>query len=244
MKSAVILEKGMRREMEDTCFLDLDFGSRGWVFGGVYDGHGGLHVAKYAAENLHHVFLEKLSAGSPIPQAFAASYEEISNRVKAQDYGATAVNFLIEEGVIHTANAGDARAIVIGADVHQLTVDHRLDNIVERERIESMGGVIQDPYTFRNEMGLMPTRTLGDEYFRPVGIMTVPSTGVYAIARDDRMLLAATDGLFDFMTNEEVASFAGVYPHPAELLEALKTEVLINRRGSDNLTIIAISLRE
>jgi len=53
----------------------------------------------------------------------------------------------------------------------------------------------------------------------------------------------ACDGLFDVMTSEEAADFARRFPQPETLLEVLKTEVLVNRLGSDNLTMIAFSLR-
>lgn len=245
MEAAVISEKGMRPGMEDAHFLDSNFAGRGWVFGGVYDGHGGSYAALYAAENLHRVFLRRLLEGVSPTQAFIESYEAISEELKTQSSGTTAVDFLIKDGQIFTANAGDARALVIGQkDFHQLTVDHRLDNQAERRRIEEMGGYIRYPYTYRGYEGLMPTRTLGDQYFKPVGVIATPSVSEYKIREDDLALLSACDGLFDVMFNEEVAAFARKDAQPETLLQALKHEVLDNRSGSDNLTIIAVSLRK
>ena len=72
--------------------------------------------------------------------------------------------------------------------------------------------------------------------------MATPSLAEYEITGDDFMLLAACDGLFDVMTNEEVADFARKSPRPGPLLDGLKDEVLVARAGTDNLTIIAVSL--
>ena len=244
MEVAVISEKGMRPEMEDVHFLDTNFAGRGWTFAGIYDGHGGRFAAEYAAERLHQVFSERLLSEFSPQEAFLESYEAISDELKTQDSGTTAVTFLVKDGEIFTANAGDARAIVIGSEgCHQLTVDHRLDNLAERQRIESMGGYIRIPYTCRGYQRLMPTRTIGDPYFKPVGIIATPSVSEHRISEGDLILLAACDGLFDVMTNEEVAGLARKSPQPGTLLELLKNEVLINRLSTDNLTIIAVSLR-
>lgn len=230
--------------MEDAHFLDLGFAGKGWVFAGVYDGHGGKYAAQYACQMLHKLFLSALNKGLTPQQAFVNSYETVSDELNGQESGTTAVNFLIKEGIVYTANVGDARAIVVGTQgVRQLTADHRLGNFDERLRIEKMGGQIGYPYVRRGLLGIMPTRTLGDEYFKPVGVIATPSVDEYKIAPTDLMLIAACDGLFDFMSNEEVAGFARRFPDPAALVDALKDEVLVNRAGSDNLTIIAVSLQ-
>ncbi len=245
MEAAVISEKGIRLEMEDAHILDLNFANKGWAFAGIYDGHGGGFAAKCASERLHQIFLERLLSGFSPQEAFIESYEVISEELEIQDSGTTAVNSLIKEREIFTANAGDARAIVIsGEGFHQLTVEHRVDNLVERQRIEQMGGYVKYPYVYRGYHGLMPTRTIGDQYFKSVGIIATPSVSEYKISEEDFMLLAACDGLFDVMSNGEVADFARKSPQPGPLLEVLKKEVLVNRFGTDNLTIIAVSLKQ
>ncbi|MFH1480297.1 MAG: PP2C family protein-serine/threonine phosphatase [Pseudomonadota bacterium] len=245
MKAAVISEKGNRSEMEDTHFLDMNFAQKGWLFGGIYDGHGGPFAAQYAAEYLHENVLEKLSSGLTPEEAFIGAYHRISEELRNQDSGTTAVNFLIRQGEIFTANAGDARAIVIGKeDVYQLSVDHRLDNPEERKRIERMGGQIQYPYTLKGPRGLMPTRSIGDDFFRSVGIISIPSVHRYTVSRDDFVLVSGCDGLFDVMENKEVAELARTLPDPEELVTRLKREVLELRMGWDNLTIIVVDLSE
>ncbi len=243
-QTAVISEQGLRPQMEDAHFLDNDFAGREWVYGGIYDGHGGAYAAEYAGRNLNKLFLESIRAGATPEQAFNQAYQAISDELKGQDSGTTAIDFLVEEKEIIAANAGDARAIVVGEkEITQLTTDHRLDNKAERERITGMGGQVRYPYVYRGYLGLMPTRTIGDEYFKPVGVIATPSVKRHPISGSDLMLLAACDGLFDIMSNSEVADFVRRIDQPEPLVEALKNEVLLNRRGTDNLTIIAVSLR-
>jgi len=243
VKTAVISEKGYRQEMEDAHFLDINFADKGWIFGGIYDGHGGDYAAKYASEMLHKLFFKYFLTGATPQEAFVKSYEETSKELEEQDSGTTAVDFLIMDRKIFTANAGDARAILVNREkVIQLTVDHRLDNLSERKRVEKMGAYTAYPYVYRGNLGLMPTRTIGDEYFKPVGIIATPSINEYEISQEDIILLAACDGLFDVMTNDEVADFARRIHDPKALVETLENEVIVNRSGTDNLTIIAVYL--
>ena len=242
-EAAVISEHGLRTEMEDAHFLDLNFGGNGWVYGGIYDGHGGSYAALYAAKHLPELFLQKYKVSQFPLSALTACYEQISENLKNIESGTTAVDFFIKDGRIYVANVGDARAIVVsGHNVRPLTIDHRIGNPDEEQRIIRMGGVISPPYILRGSSGLMPTRTIGDAYFKPVGVIATPSVREYEIREDDIYLIGGCDGLFDFMSNEEVAQVARKHRQPEILLEKLKQEILINRGGSDNITLIAVKL--
>lgn len=249
MKTAIICEEGPRRDyMEDNYVIKKNFTGKGNIFGGVYDGHSGSLAAKYAAENLHKRFQYRLSRLS-IEQAFIESYEKVSEELKTKDHsdsGTTAANFFIKDGEIFTANAGDSRIIIIGENgVRQLTIDHRLYNDEERNRIEKMGGIIFGGYacTVDGE-GLMVTRAIGDWKFREIGIISTPYTYSYKIKKKDIMLIAACDGLFDEMSNDRVADFARKYTNPEELVKKLMNCVYKECYGRDNLTIIAVSLND
>ena len=245
MQAAVISEQGRRWSMEDTHFLDLDFGHKGWVFGGVYDGHSGYMAAEHAARHLHQRFLGLLERDQEPEAAFKGAYEAISDELKYQDSGATAVTFFVRGNELTVANAGDSRALMISQhQVVQLTEDHRLDNPHERRRIARAGGKTSDPYVMKGFSGLMPTRSLGDAFFRDVGIIPTPYTRQYRIQGQELYLLAACDGLFDVMHNEEVARMARDCLDPQDLVQRLKQEVLEVRHGSDNLTILVLLLPE
>lgn len=112
VEAAVIAEKGIRPAMEDAHYLDQDFGGKGWIYGGIYDGHNGGYAANHAAARLHTIFWEQLAAESSPREAFALSYETVSREVSGRESGTTAVDFLIRDKKIITANAGDARAVI------------------------------------------------------------------------------------------------------------------------------------
>jgi len=247
MEVAVMSEPGFRSTMEDAYFLDTNFSGSGCIFGGIYDGHGGKFAAIYAAENLHKKFLKYIFEGLLPEQAFINSYHDISLDLSNQYSGCTAVNIYISEynskRIIYCANAGDARAILVSKNnIRQLTVDHRVYNEQERERIIKSGGLIREPYVIHQGMGLMPTRTLGDGLFKEVGVISTPDVSTYQVQDNDMVLVAACDGLFDFMLNEEVAQFVFRYGDLNTLLNKLVDEVLNQRFGTDNITIIAVRL--
>lgn len=245
MQAAVISEQGRRWSMEDAHFLDVDFAQNGWVFGGVYDGHSGDFASDYAAQHLHHRFLNLLNEGHEPEAAFEGAYEAISYELRHQDSGATAVTFLLRSNELTVANAGDSRALIISQNrVLQLTEDHRVDNPDEKRRVARAGGKIDYPYVMKGFSGLMPTRSLGDAFFKSVGIIPTPYSVRYRLKKGDQYLLAACDGLFDEMDNTEVAELARRYADPQRLVERLKHEVLEVRQGSDNLTVLALMLLE
>lgn len=241
--ATVISEQGARIHMEDFHFLDPDFGGKGLTYGGVYDGHSGAYAAGYAAQTLHTYFLDCLRNEFTPSKAFCVAYQKVSDDLKNQTSGTTAATFLLDQTHIHAANAGDSRIIVVGEDEpRQLTVDHRLDNPEEVERIILSGGKIDYPYIIKGSQGLMPTRSLGDEYFRDVGVIPLPATCVHKISDRDKWLVAGTDGLFDEMDNESVSCLCRKYTEPWLLAETLVREVLTECTMPDNTTVILVKL--
>ncbi len=243
-KIAIVSEIGRRKEMEDRYYLDKNFQGKGWLFGGVYDGHGGSFAAEYAADNLHKVFLEKLEADIDEEEAFIKTYEKISQEVSHQDSGTTAANFFLRNKKIFWANVGDVRIIILRKTSGlQLTRDHRLSDDEEKKRILREGGIIKEPYIVLGGQGLMPTRSMGDEKFKSVGVIATPSVGQYDIQPEDKWLIIASDGLFDEMKNEDISLCVKHCEKTSEVADLLKQEVLEEQRGEDNLTIIVVKLK-
>lgn len=241
--AAAVSAQGSRPQMEDAHFLDTGFGDTGSVFGGVYDGHCGSRAARYSAERLHLYFLACLEAGVKPSGAFSAAYHQISDDLKGQGSGTTAATFLLDESFIHTANAGDSRILVIGpGSMIQLTVDHRLDDPKELKRVMLCGGKIDYPYVMKGLRGIMPTRALGDEYFRDAGIISAPSVNLHPIGERDMWLVAATDGLFDAVDNRETAMICRKHDDPARLADELLREVFRRNAMPDNTTVIVVGL--
>eukprot|EP00930_Biecheleria_cincta_P049369 TRINITY_DN34589_c0_g1_i1.p1 TRINITY_DN34589_c0_g1~~TRINITY_DN34589_c0_g1_i1.p1 ORF type:complete len:458 (-),score=111.80 TRINITY_DN34589_c0_g1_i1:412-1785(-) len=185
--------RGWRESMEDASLML----PRGYLAGnwrdaalfGVFDGHGGEQVARFAVRQLPEVFAKEPEEDpqAAFVQAFlridellrqapaAAELRELTlpgNIVKesAENVGTTAVCCLVQGAQLVIANAGDSRAVLCqeGRAV-PLSEDHKPDLPKERARIEAAGGFVQEGATasgsrleHRVNGGLNLSRALGD----------------------------------------------------------------------------------
>lgn len=240
-KVTIVSEQARRDHMEDRHYLDVDFRGQGEIFGGVYDGHCGWQAANYVAKNLHQRFQEFLTKQQP-DKAFITAYLTISDEITSTD-GTCAANFYLKGKNIYWANVGDCRIIIVGKEVKQLTVLHRVSNASERERVVKAGAIIRGPYAhLPDDGGLIPLRTLGDQDFKEIGIIATPSTGIHEIEPSDRYLIAGTDGLFDVLRTEDIRQLIKGRRSAEVVGRILKEEVLDKRFGEDNLTMIVLKL--
>jgi protein phosphatase PTC1 len=231
--------------MEDAHVLDLDFYGQGWVFCGVYDGHRGRTAAMTAAEHLHTIFLHHLQKRQYPEEAMSAAYREVDHMLSGQRSGTTAVTAFIRERELLAANAGDSRCLLVRRqDSLQLSADHRLSNPEEKERVRQTGADIREPYIMVGASGLMPTRSLGDHDFASAGVIPEPFIHRKLINQDDLFLILACDGLFDVLSNQEVAEVVRSAQGPEEAALSLKREALEVRMSTDNLTVICLELQE
>jgi serine/threonine protein phosphatase PrpC len=172
--------------------------------------------------------------------------------------GVVACVVLIVRGVIHTAHVGDCRTILCrrrpsqlfgGNEVVQLTTDHNVYNLVERNRVESL--ISPDGYV----KGLMVTRSLGnyclpksgtDPLVKVEGQLSDASFSVTNIGDDDEFIVIASDGLYEVMSNDVVVdtvvkgmkrpSFA-----PSKSAQEL-VDRAISRGSSDNVCVCLVIL--
>lgn len=236
---AVVSEANKRKVLEDAYFLDII--SEFEIFCGVYDGHIGSFAAEYARDNIYKMFFEQLSQGKNELEAFKNAYEKVSENLLLQESGTVAANFYLRDSKMFYANSGDARLVIVGEyGARQLTEDHRIDNPEERERIEKNGGIIMPPYVYKGGIGLEPTRTLGDAYFKDIGVICTPDLGFYTLDNNDKWILIGTDGLFDILDNDVIAELIKDAQNAKIASTILKKEVLF--RGGDNVTFVLIKI--
>lgn len=239
-KYEVVSVQGLKDYMEDTYYVSDNIS--GGYFLGVYDGHKGGEASEYAKKYLHKFFTEEIKNGPE--QAFKESYKKVADALEGSTSGTTAVNAYIKDKNITWANAGDSHAVVIKGDgsVTQLTEDHRLENPKEASRVKDAGGVPVNGYAMKGDYGIEPTRALGDDYFKSVGVLSIPATGKYKIEKNDRHLVLGSDGLFDFIQNKELGRFLIRFKEIKKASEELKKEIIENKKGGDNLTFIILPL--
>ena len=53
--------------------------------------------------------------------------------------------------------------------------------------------------------GLAMSRSLGDYVAQSVGVIPDPEINIYDISVDDRFLIIASDGVWEFLSNERIA---------------------------------------
>ncbi len=242
--TAHISEQGPRMKMEDTHVLLPDFAAPGWILGAVFDGHRGSRAASYAARYFPELVQQAVDSGQDGGNALVFALETLGHDLLDEPSGCTAAAFFLQDHELAAANAGDARGILIqGGEAWQLTRDHRVDDEHERQRIFEAGGIIEGSYVIYGPSGLMPTRTLGDAGFEQVGITFSPYVHTMQRSSRDEWIIAACDGLFDAMANQEVAHTVQGARDAKEAVDRLRHEVLVIRQGTDNLTILAVDLR-
>ena len=82
---------------------------------------------------------------------------ESNGQFNVQLSGTTITSAFFSGNELYTANVGDSRTILVSLDendnkkvnVRQLTVDHKPDNSVEKQRINSRGGRVAQAQDFR-----------------------------------------------------------------------------------------------
>lgn len=107
--------QGLRKTMEDAHFsIQLPSG----ILMGVLDGHGGSHLANYAAKRLQELFQEFFEkSGGDLEQTFTSLFETIEQEAEANpEYtsGTTVVVSFIDRKThcIYTATLGDSEATI------------------------------------------------------------------------------------------------------------------------------------
>ena len=187
--------------------------------------------------------------------------------------GSTCVSILLKEkniNKIYIANVGDSRAIIIKQTKNkywtcqQLSRDHKpiekdeaqriLDYDGEIEKIEDDDGNWTGPLRVwvkeSDGPGLAMTRSFGDEVGASVGVISKPEVGEYKIKEEDKAIIIASDGLWEYITNKEVTDIV------KKLINKRDVNIIVNElykesvnrwkikdQGIDDITIICILLK-
>ena len=155
--------------------------------------------------------------------------------------GSTCVTIIITKNKIISANAGDSRA-VMGRYINgkwiniDLSHDQKPNNPGEKERILSHGGRIEaykdenggdfgPPRVWlKNEdiPGLAMSRSFGDEVAASVGTISEPEIEEYEITEDDKFIIIASDGIWEFISSQECVEFIKDFYEKKDLKGCLK----------------------
>ena len=241
----------------------------------MYDGHGGCQAAHHCAQRLHRNLLKQvggarfccsapgaddLGGGGPdglteaLVRAYLATDEELAGSEACT--GTTAVAALVQPTHILVANTGDSRAVLLrGAQAVALSDDHKAEREDERARVEAAGGHVVS-WNGPRVMGVLSmSRALGDHFLRPY-VIPDPELTLTPRAPEDRLLILASDGLWDVLSNQEacnIAKFAlkkaresGVKSgkEAAQLAAVRLVKTALGKGSGDNISVIVVDLSD
>ena len=145
-----------------------------------------------------------------------------------------------------------------------LSNDHKPNDPIERERILINDGRIE---AYRDENGefvgplrvwlkdedvpgLAMSRSFGDEVAHTVGVCSLPEIKEYSFLHDDKFIILASDGLWEFITSEECVQIVKDYYIKDDMeacLNYLYKEAtkrwIMEEEVIDDITVILIFLK-
>lgn len=172
--------------------------------------------------------------------------QEFSRIARSKQYldGTTAIVAVIHGKRAFVANCGDSRGLIVqrGGQLKPMSFDHKPNRADEQKRITDMGGEIIYYGRWRVQGILATSRAIGDVSLQPL-ISCEPEIIEKELNNDDEYLVLASDGIWDVLSNEQVAKF--VYKKGQEFANVGKElckEALLSG-SQDNITALVIDLK-
>ena len=236
-----------RQYMEDQGIAIENFNNEpNKILFGLFDGHGGDQVSKFLQENFA-IYMKQMMPFNNYFQDFVNLFRTLDEKVKAlncPDAGSTATIVYIErqndKKYLCCINVGDSRCIIINKKgIMRLSKDDRVDDPNEKERIIKEGGFI---YNGRIHGILMLSRCFGDWGIKNYGVSCEPHIAKIEINDDDLCLVIASDGVWDYMKDEEFKVLMDTKMNSLDICKDIITESL-NKGSSDNISCFVINFK-
>lgn len=220
----------------------------------VFDGHGGVDAATYAATHLHIILSQQEALKSHAATAFKSSFTQTDDmfKIKAKRErlrsGSTGVAVLLTSDHLTVSWLGDSQAMLVRQGEPVTLMDpHKPEREDEKKRIEDLGGCIAFMGCWRVNGTYAVSRAIGDFDQKPYVSNEADSSSVHLNGDEDYVLLAC-DGFFDVVRPGDV---------PGLVLEALRegrgsgedvAQSLVAQAkaagSSDNITVLLVFLKE
>ena len=237
----------LRSEMEDSIILRDDLNLYA-----VFDGHGRCETAKVGSIEMSKMFeneiqTKQLKFDSPT-EIFLEIFQKVEDAIKQKKlkdgstlclaYIATNESEKNKKKVV-TAHLGDARALIVLDDgkAREITKDHKPTSRSEFERIHNMNGRLSKDN--RVDGVLAVSRSIGD--FEVYGVGREPEVGEFEIGEKDKFLVIGCDGVFDVLSNEDVARIAVGCKSTKEAAFLIRNAAFASK-SADNISVIVVDL--
>lgn len=225
---------GMRKHCEDSILVRDDL-----HFYCICDGHNGSQTSTAVANLLPEIYEQPHEFSGDFAESTIQYVEDYLKSALNVSDGATIVCAEINYPQIITSHLGDARAIIVSetGQAKTLTKDHKPTVRAEFEKIMHAGGRVSQGRT-NGVLGI--SRALGD--FEVVGLGRVPEITHVSVEENDKYIVMACDGLFNVLTNDEVAALVSGCNSATEAAYTLKN-MAFACGTQDNISVIVIPLK-
>uniref|UniRef100_A0A1A9X4D4 protein-serine/threonine phosphatase n=1 Tax=Glossina brevipalpis TaxID=37001 RepID=A0A1A9X4D4_9MUSC len=195
-------------------------------------------------------------------ETFLANENFCANMIEepGKDSGCTAVVSLLIGRDLYVANAGDSRCVVCrNGKAIEMSLDHKPEDDEESARIIKAGGTV----TIDGRVcgGLNLSRAIGDHGYKTNAnlsaeeqmISALPDVKKLIITPEDEFMVLACDGIWNFMSSEEVVQFVRLRIKEEnkkisqiceELFDAcLAPNTMGDGTGCDNMTAVIVRFK-
>ena len=223
------------------------------------------------SNNIKNITTEKIIKLSEIiQQTFIQTNTNLNNdeRIDSSYSGSTCVSLLFTPNRLICINVGDSRCILgkcIGYEwiPKNLSRDHKPSEPDETNRIIKNGGRVEsyidnngnfigpERVWLKNEEtpGLAMSRSFGDEVAHTVGVVVDPEIMEYRFLKEDKFIVLASDGIWEFISNEEVVNIVKDFYLEDDvegavnyLYEESKKRWMMEEEIIDDITVIVVFL--
>ena len=194
-----------------------------------------------------------------------------NKQIDSESSGSTCVSVIYTPMKLIIANLGDSRCVLgkkknLKWEYENLSRDHKPDIKEEADRIKNKGGNIRPmldedgsyigPLRVymkdRNFPGLAMTRSFGDYFATLAGTICVPEIKEHVFNKEDKFLILASDGLFEFISSEEAVNIVKDYYEKNDIVgcceflykESYRKWILEEEDNVDDITIILVFFEE
>ena len=192
-------------------------------------------------------------------------------RIDSSQSGSTCVSIIFTPQKLFCINVGDSRCVLGKCKTNKnnkeewipmnLSRDHTPSDNDERDRIIKCGGKVESLLdeegnyvgpervwiNIENVSGLAMSRSFGDEILHRVGVIVDPEILEYFFVEEDKFIVIASDGIWEFMSSDEVVNIVKDYYNKNDINGALEylynesTKRWISKDGNvDDITVIII----
>ena len=190
-------------------------------------------------------------------------------RIDSSFSGSTCVSLLFTPTKVFCINVGDSRCIIGKYNGNNwisenLSRDHKPSESDEKNRIINNGGRVE---AYRDKFGnfvgpervwaikgpgpgLAMSRSFGDEIAHRVGVSAEPEIVEHYLLREDKFIILASDGIWEFISNEEIVNIVKNFYLENDILGAItflyneaSRRWIMEEEVIDDITIIIIFLK-